>query len=80
MELDATFKNNRPQGGTRDPRKERQFRDKLCFNCDKPGHMARDCKQPKKNQERRFKGKGQELNATWKGRNGYNEVAATSQD
>ncbi|KFY32304.1 hypothetical protein V493_00324, partial [Pseudogymnoascus sp. VKM F-4281 (FW-2241)] len=45
MELDATFKQgNRP----RNPDKERQFKERLCFNCNKPGHLARDCKQPKK--------------------------------
>jgi hypothetical protein len=71
MELDATFK-------TRDGKKERQLREKLCFNCDKPGHMARDCKQPRRNNAHKFKGKGRQLNATWKGRNGYNEIAATT--
>lgn len=61
MELDATFKPGRP----RDPKKDRQFKERLCFNCDKPGHIARDCRQPKKgNGGRKF---GKQLNATWQG-------------
>jgi hypothetical protein len=73
MELDATFKSS---GRPRNPNKERQLKERLCFNCNKPGHMARDCKQPKKgNNGRKF---GKQLNATWVGRGGYNELAATS--
>jgi hypothetical protein len=73
MELDATFK---PGNRSRNPNKERQLKERLCFNCNKPGHMARDCKQPKKgNGGRKF---SRQLNATWKGRGGYNELAATS--
>ena len=68
MELDATFKTERP----RDPKKDRQFKERLCFNCDKPGHMARDCRQPKKgNGGRKF---GKQLNATFQGRGGYNAL------
>ena len=67
MELDATFK---PSGRPRNPNKERQFKERLCFNCNKPGHLARECKQPKKgNNGRKF---GRQLNATWQGRGGYN--------
>lgn len=67
MELDATFK----QGGRpRNPNKERQLKERLCFNCNKPGHMARECKQPKKgNGGRKF---GKQLNATWQGKGGFN--------
>ncbi|ELR10383.1 hypothetical protein GMDG_00796 [Pseudogymnoascus destructans 20631-21] len=62
MELDATFKTG---GRPRNPNKERQLKERLCFNCNKPGHMARDCKQPKKeNGKRKF---GKQLNATWQG-------------
>ena len=74
MELDATFK---PTQRPRNPTKDRQFKERLCFNCDKPGHLARDCKQPRKNQGRKFQGRNKQLNATWKGRGGYNELAAT---
>ena len=67
MELDATFK---PSGRPHNPNKERQLKERLCFNCNKPGHMARECKQPKKgNNGRKF---GRQLNATWQGRGGYN--------
>ncbi|KFY83259.1 hypothetical protein V498_08196 [Pseudogymnoascus sp. VKM F-4517 (FW-2822)] len=55
MELDATFKPGKP----RDPKKDRQFKERLCFNCDKPGHMAQDCRQPKKGNG------GMQLNATF---------------
>ena len=75
MELDATFKPNGGPGKPRDPKKERQFKERLCFNCDKPGHLARDCRQPKRNKGRKF---GKQINATWKGRDGYNELAVTS--
>jgi hypothetical protein len=64
MELDATFKPGRP----RDKNKERQLKERLCFNCSKPGHLARECKQPKRKGERR---PGKQLNATWTGRFGY---------
>jgi len=67
MELDATFK---PSGRPRNPNKERQLKERLCFNCNKPGHMARDCKQPRKgNGGRRT---GRQLNATWQGQAGCN--------
>lgn len=77
MELDATFKPSGRPGRPRDPKKERQFKEKLCFNCDKPGHMARDCKQPRKGQGRKPFGRKQ-LNATQQGRGGYNELAVAS--
>ena len=74
MELDVTFKQGgRPQNTTKD----RQFIERLCFNCDKPGHMARDCRLPKKNPGRKPPGKSRQLNATWKGRGGHNELAVT---
>jgi hypothetical protein len=60
MELNAMFK---PSGRPRNPNKERQLKERLYFNCNKPGHMARDCKQPKKgNGGRKF---GKQLNATF---------------
>ena len=37
MELDATFK---PSRRPCNPNKERQFKERLCFNCNKSGHMA----------------------------------------
>jgi hypothetical protein len=78
MELDATFKPSGRPGKPRDPKKEQQLKERLCFNCDKPGHIARDCRQPKKNQGRKYQPKGRQLNATWKGRGGYNEIAVIS--
>lgn len=77
MELDATFKPSGRPGRPRDPKKEWQFKEKLCFNCDKPGHMARDCKQPRKGQGRKPFGRKQ-LNATQQGRRGHNELAVAS--
>ncbi|ELR09840.1 hypothetical protein GMDG_08706, partial [Pseudogymnoascus destructans 20631-21] len=72
MELDATFKTRRP----RDPKKERQVKERLCFNCDKPGHMARDCRQSKKGDGgRKF---GKQLNATWTGQ--LNATFVSKQD
>jgi len=78
MELDATFKNSGKPGRTRDPKKERQLKERLCFNCDKPGHLARECRQPKRNQGRKHQSSGRQLNATWTGRRGYNEIAVIS--
>jgi hypothetical protein len=79
MELDATFKpSGRPKGKGRDPRKEKQFKERLCFNCNKPGHIAKLCTQSKKrNNGRRY---GKQLNATWNNKNGYKELNATSID
>jgi hypothetical protein len=54
MELDATTR--------KDDKKDRQFKERLCFNCDKPGHIARNCRQPKKGGSKR---KGKQLNATY---------------
>ncbi|ELR05695.1 hypothetical protein GMDG_07538 [Pseudogymnoascus destructans 20631-21] len=66
MELDATFK---PNGKPHNPNKERQFQERLCFNCNKPGHIARNCRQSKKgNGGRKY---GKQLNATWQGQGGY---------
>ncbi|KFY60593.1 hypothetical protein V496_05287 [Pseudogymnoascus sp. VKM F-4515 (FW-2607)] len=75
MELDATFK----QGGRpRNLNKERQLKERLCFNCNKPGHMARECKQPKKgNGGRKF---GKQLNATWQGRDNTLEEESSEED
>ncbi|OBT70719.1 hypothetical protein VF21_10639 [Pseudogymnoascus sp. 05NY08] len=61
MELDVTFKPGKPC----DLKKDRQFKERLCFNCDKPGHIARDYRQPKKGNGGRKSGK--QLNATWQG-------------
>lgn len=41
MELDATGGKLRPQ------ERERRFKEKLCFQCGKPGHIARDCGENK---------------------------------
>ncbi|ELR10614.1 hypothetical protein GMDG_04883 [Pseudogymnoascus destructans 20631-21] len=65
MELDATFK---PNGKPHNPNKERQFQERLCFNYNKPGHIARNCRQSKKgNGGRKY---GKQLNATWQGQGG----------
>ncbi|ELR02084.1 hypothetical protein GMDG_05244 [Pseudogymnoascus destructans 20631-21] len=65
MEFDATFK---PNGKPHNPNKERQFQEWLCFNCNKPGHIARNCRQSKKgNGGRKY---GKQLNATWQGQGG----------
>ncbi|ELR09209.1 hypothetical protein VC83_01847 [Pseudogymnoascus destructans] len=66
MKLDATFK----QGNRlHNPDKEQQLKERLCFNCNKPGQLARNCKQPKKgNGGRKY---GKQLNATWQGQGGY---------
>jgi hypothetical protein len=63
MELNATFKlSGRLKGKGRDPRKERQFKERLCFNYNKPSHIAKLCTQLKKgNNGRRY---GKQLNAT----------------
>ena len=64
MELDATHRREMtPQD------RQKHMQDRTCFNCGKPGHMARNCKSGKhqKNFGRR------ELNATMtSGRGGYN--------
>ncbi|ELR08449.1 hypothetical protein GMDG_00513 [Pseudogymnoascus destructans 20631-21] len=72
MELDATFK----QGNClHNPDKEQQLKERLCFNCNKPGHMVRNCKQPKKgNGGRKY---GKQLNATWKVKENW---SVTTQD
>ncbi|KFY79344.1 hypothetical protein V499_01664 [Pseudogymnoascus sp. VKM F-103] len=59
MELNATFKPRRP----RDLKKDKQVKERLCFNYNKLGHMAQDCRQPKKgNGGRKF---SKQLNATY---------------
>ena len=40
-QIQATFSDNR---GSR--------KDAICFNCYKPGHFARQCREPKKNYKR----------------------------
>ena len=66
MELDATFKTNpRVKGKGHNPTKERQLKERLCFNCNKPGHIAKLCKQLKKGNGGRKHSR--QLNATWKG-------------
>jgi hypothetical protein len=58
MELDATFKlSGRPKGKGRDPRKEKQFKERLCFNCNKPSHIAKLCTQSRKGTNGRKYGK-----------------------
>ena len=52
MELDATQKPSQ----TKDTKKDRQYKERLCFNCNKPGHIARNCQQKRE--------KGKQLNAT----------------
>jgi hypothetical protein len=78
MELDASFKTGGRPPRDKNPKTERQVRERLCFNCDKPGHMARDCRQPKKEQGRKPFGKPRQLNATQQGRGGYQQIAMTS--
>ncbi|APA15655.1 hypothetical protein sscle_15g104250 [Sclerotinia sclerotiorum 1980 UF-70] len=61
MQLDAKFKNKLPKEEV-----ERRRKDKLCFECGKPGHRARDCRSkrsPGGGYHKKF-GKGQ-LNATF---------------
>ncbi|APA12630.1 hypothetical protein sscle_09g074000 [Sclerotinia sclerotiorum 1980 UF-70] len=61
MQLDATFKNKLPKEDV-----ERRCKDKLCFECGKPGHRARDCRSKKssgRDYHKKF-GKGQ-INATF---------------
>jgi hypothetical protein len=63
MELNATFKlSGRSKGKGRNLRKEKQFKEWLCFNCSKPSHIAKLCTQLKKgNNGRKY---GKQLNAT----------------
>ncbi|EDO01783.1 hypothetical protein SS1G_04258 [Sclerotinia sclerotiorum 1980 UF-70] len=61
MQLDATFKNKLFKEEV-----ERRCKDKLCFECGKPGHRARDCRSKRSSgggYHKKF-GKGQ-LNATF---------------
>jgi hypothetical protein len=61
MEIDAAF--HKP--AFQDKKKQQQFQDKLCFNCGKPGHIARNCKGGNRLPRK-------QMNATWKtGRGGY---------
>lgn len=73
MEIDATQKGNSRNNKPRSTQKERQFKERLCFNCDKPGHIARNCKQPKKQRSKQ----DQQINATQKG---DGELNATFQE
>lgn len=54
MELDAT----KPQRVSQQER-ERRKKERLCYNCGKPGHMSKDCRQKKEQREPR-----QQLRAT----------------
>jgi hypothetical protein len=45
MELDAAF-----QGKLSSQEKQERMQKKLCFNCGKPGHMARNCRSGGRNQ------------------------------
>ena len=75
MELDATFKpNNRTKGKDRNPTKERQFKERLYFNYNKPSHIARLCKQLKKGNKGRKNSR--QLNATQNIKGGFKELNA----
>ncbi|KAK6221473.1 hypothetical protein QIS74_04766 [Colletotrichum tabaci] len=42
--------------------KDNKTRDFKCYNCDKPGHMARECRQPKKQRFQPVPEKGRQIN------------------
>lgn len=67
MDLDATFPKKR-QGLSKQEKEKRQ-KGRLCYNCGKPGHMARDCKGSKHlsatcTEKPRPRHNGKTLNAT----------------
>jgi hypothetical protein len=67
MELDAAF-----QGKISSQEKQDRMQKKLCFNCGKPGHMARNCRSGGDSlRGPRNKGRRGQLNATFRGRGGY---------
>jgi len=52
------------EGFSSDAEKEKRMKERLCFNCGKPGHMARACNQ--RSGKKTWK-KGRQLNATFRG-------------
>ena len=62
MELDAT-KFEEGYKGNRENRNSEKKEKRRCFNCNKVGHLARNCRLPKKNQDKEKK-QQQELRAT----------------
>ena len=74
MELDATVRQTlSPQ------EKEKRIKQRLCFNCGKEGHMARNCKQGRR-PNKQF-GRRNELNATMQARyHGTMQLNATLQE
>lgn len=64
MELDATDRRELPQ-----QKKQEYMEKKLCFNCGKPGHMARNCRSGRNNRNNPKKGvRFGELNVATRGR------------
>jgi hypothetical protein len=58
MELNATFKlSGQLKGKGHDLRKEKQFKEQLCFNYNKLSHIAKLCTQSKKGTNGRKYGK-----------------------
>jgi hypothetical protein len=64
MELDAT---NRQELSPQD--RQKRMHDKLCFNCGKPGHMARNCRSG--GRSRKPAPRRGELNVATRGRGSY---------
>lgn len=65
MEIDATQRRElSPQ------QRNKHMQDRTCFNCGKPGHLARNCKGGGRRSQNP---PGKQLNATIQGRGGYNQ-------